>query len=59
MLTIENAIELQLSNIWLETDSLPIVKAYHHYEGTPWRMQTKWMNCMRFGRQIRSKFSHV
>jgi len=59
MFAIEKASELQLKDIWIETDSLGVVKAYNNQEGVPWKMKTRWHKCMFFCKQICYVFSHV
>jgi hypothetical protein len=55
----EKADDLDLRDIWIETDSLSVVKASSKQEGVPWRMNTRWHNCMHFCSQIRCIFTHV
>jgi ribonuclease HI len=55
----ERASEMHYEDIWIETDSLSVVKAYNKLEGNPWRMQARWHNCLHFCSQIRCKFTHV
>lgn len=59
MVAIEKALELHFTDIWLETDSTIVVKAFHSFEGIPWRLQARWANCLRFCKGIHSRCSHV
>lgn len=59
MLAIEKALELHLTNIWIETDSSLVVKAYQTNKGVPWQFLNRWRNCMTFLKQIQCKFTHV
>lgn len=59
MLAIEKCKELGLTDIWLETDSLLVVKAFHSMKGIPWRLQARWWNCMMFCKKVRSQCSHI
>lgn len=59
MFAMEKASALHLSDIWIETDSLGVVKAFKSQEGVPWKMKTRWHNCMCYCRQINCVLSHV
>jgi ribonuclease HI len=59
MFAMEKADDMDLRDIWIETDSLSVVKAFSKQEGVPWRMNTRWHNCMHICRQIRRIFTHV
>lgn len=59
MLALEKAMELQLTQVWIETDSLLVVKAFHTSTGIPWRLINRWKNCVWFFRNISCKFNHV
>jgi len=59
MFTIEKAKELHLTNIWIETDSVNVVRAFHNNTGVPWKMHIRWHNCLLFCRSIRSLCTHV
>jgi ribonuclease HI len=59
MLAIETARDMQLTNIWLESDSQLVVKACLKNEGVPWRMTNRWLNSMHFARQISFKCTHT
>jgi ribonuclease HI len=51
--------ELHIENLWLETNSLHVVKAFTLGVGVPWRLLTRWNNCLSFASRIRCKFTHV
>jgi ribonuclease HI len=52
MLAIEKAMDMSLTNICLETDSLKVVTAYHKAVGVPWQMRARWHNCMTYCSRI-------
>ena len=52
MLAIEKDLDLRLTNICLETDSLKVVNAYIKGVGIPWQMRARWHNCISFCRSI-------
>nr|ABD28730.1 Ribonuclease H [Medicago truncatula] len=59
MFAIEKAKELHLTNIWIETDSVNVIRAFHFNTGVPWKMHIRWHNCLLFCRSIRSLCTHV
>lgn len=59
LFALERASEMHYGDIWIETDSLSVVKAYNTGAGVPSRMQARWLNCIHFCSQIRCKFTHV
>jgi ribonuclease HI len=48
VLAVEKAKELRLTRLWMETDSMAVVNAFHKAIGIPWKMQSRWHNCMHF-----------
>lgn len=59
MLAMEKARELLFTNLWIETDSTVVVKAFTTMEGIPWRLFTRWSNCMKLCQLIRCRCSYV
>lgn len=59
MYATEKAKELQLTRIWLETDSLSVVKAFKTGLGVPWRMKIRWHNCLLYCTSITFICTHV
>jgi len=59
MLAIEKALEMGLSNICLESDSIDLVKAFHKDAGVPWNMRARWHNCIRYCRSINCVCVHI
>ena len=59
MYAIERVFEMLLVDIWMETESLIVFKAFSEYVGLPWRMINRWKNCMHFLSSIKSRYSHV
>jgi ribonuclease HI len=55
----EKAAELNLCDIWIETDSLSVLKAFNNHGGVTWRMRIRWLNCLSFCRQIRCFCTHI
>jgi len=48
MMAMEKAKELQLTHLWIETDSLIVVKAFCTSNGVPWRLQARQRNCLMY-----------
>lgn len=46
MFAIEKAVELNWSDIWIETDSLMVVKAFAQHIAVPWTLRVRWRNCI-------------
>jgi len=59
MLAIEKALEMDLSNICLESDSINLVKAFYKDSGVPWKLRARWHNCIRFCRSITCSCVHI
>jgi len=59
MYAIEKAAEMRWNNIWIETDSLVVIKAFKSDLLVPWRMQNRWYNCKKLISHSRCKCSHI
>lgn len=59
MLALEKAMDLQLSHVLIETDSLLVVKAFRTSSGIPWHLLNRWKNCIRFCSIISCNFNHI
>lgn len=59
MSAIEKAHELQLRDVWLESDSTVVVQAFSHNLNVPWRMRIRWENCKKLAQVIRCKCTHI
>lgn len=59
LIAIEKAIEMCLTDICLETDSIKVVNAYHKQAGIPWKMRIRWHNCLRFCNSINCTWVHI
>ena len=59
MLAIEKALEMGLSHICLESDSLYLVKAFYKDVGVPWKMRARWHNCISYCRSINCACVHI
>jgi hypothetical protein len=52
MMAIEKAMELRLSHICIETDSIQVANAFNKDFAVPWQMRARWFNCMFFCKSI-------
>ncbi|XP_024630743.1 uncharacterized protein [Medicago truncatula] len=59
LLAIETAMEMQLNQICLETDSIRVVNAFRKNTGIPWQMRVRWHNCLKFCNNIDCSCVHV
>ncbi|RHN52685.1 putative ribonuclease H-like domain-containing protein [Medicago truncatula] len=59
MIAIEKALEMHMNNIWVECDSLIVVKAFHQDVVVPWRMHNRWFNYKILARQMECICSHT
>ncbi|XP_024628618.2 uncharacterized protein [Medicago truncatula] len=59
MMAIEKARDMLLTQICLETDSLQVFKAYNKNIGVPWKMRSRWLNCLSFCKSINCSFMHT
>nr|ABN08954.1 Ribonuclease H [Medicago truncatula] len=56
---IEKSIEYNLRDIWLETDSKLVVKAFSSSEHVPWQLRTRWNNCLALAQKIKCVCTHI
>ncbi|OVA12787.1 hypothetical protein BVC80_1373g13 [Macleaya cordata] len=48
--TMEYAFAYNWNNLWLESDSTLVVQALQTMQGFPWKLRTRWANCiLKFG----------
>ena len=59
MKAVEKARELHIENLWIERNSLQVVKAYNLGIGIPWRLLAGWSNCLTIGAQVSCKITHT
>ena len=59
MLAIEKAKEMSIPCLWMETNSVIVVNAFYKDSDIPWKMRSKWHNCLIFCRQIGCNCTHV
>lgn len=59
MLAIDKAKDHGLTSIWMETDSMAVVNAFHKDIGIPWKMRRRWHNCMHFCNLISCTCTHI
>src|ERR1044072_9095692 len=46
MLAIENAHRLNITRLWLETDSQLVAQAFNSSLMVPWSLKNRWLNCL-------------
>jgi ribonuclease HI len=59
MFAIEKSVEMNWKDIWMESDSLHVVKAFTSSSHVPWRLRTRWNNCMYLAQQINCSCTHI
>jgi len=59
MHAIEKAVAMQWREIWMETDSLMVVKAFSQQMEVPWTLRTRWLNCLTLVKSFSCTFTHI
>lgn len=59
MMAIEHASVQGWSNFWLESDSQLAVATFHCHDLVPWKLKTRWLNCLALTRNMNFKVSHI
>lgn len=59
MHTIEIASSRGWVNLWIETDSAFVVRAFNYLDTIPWRLQTRWKNCMETATSFNLQVTHI
>ena len=59
MLATEKAKDMSFPRLWMETDSVAVVTAFYKDSGIPWKMRSRWHNCMNYCRQIGCTCTHI
>lgn len=59
MRAIEKAIDMNLTNILMETDSVDVVNAFDKVSGVSWQMLSRWLNCKQFCMKINCRCTHI
>ena len=59
MLAIEKAKDMCLSFLWMETYFMAVVNAFTKASGIPWKMRSKWHNCMHFCQLVGCTCTHI
>lgn len=59
MRAIELANTHQWTNLWLETDSELVVKAFKNNAIIPWHLRNRWLNCMQVISRMNFLVSHI
>ncbi|XP_058742332.1 uncharacterized protein LOC131614798 [Vicia villosa] len=59
ILAIEFAFERNWKNIWLETDSTAVVKAFSSPLKVPWQIRNRWLNCIDIVSRWNFMVSHI
>jgi len=56
---IEKAAELNRKELWIESDSLMVVRCFDSRSVLPWRLKTRWQNCMVLVRKLGGICTHI
>lgn len=59
MVSIEKPEEMNLKQIWLESASMFVVKAFNQNSAVLWCLKNGWLNCNVFSSSIDCIFSHI
>ncbi|XP_058776768.1 uncharacterized protein LOC131651114 [Vicia villosa] len=59
ILAIEFAFVRNWNNIWLETDSTAVVKAFNSPHKVPWQVRNRWLNCINIVTNWNFLVSHI
>ncbi|XP_058776587.1 pentatricopeptide repeat-containing protein At1g63070, mitochondrial-like [Vicia villosa] len=59
ILAIEFAFARNWNNIWLETDSTAVVKAFNSPHKVPWQVRNRWLNCINIVTHWNFLVSHI
>jgi ribonuclease HI len=55
----EKAVELNWVDIWIETDSVMVVKAFTKQIEVPWRLHVRWLNYLASISNFSCNCSHI
>jgi len=59
MFAIEKAESLHLLNVWIESDSFLLVRAFNGTANVPWQIRNHWNNCMPMGIELNVVCTHI
>lgn len=59
MFAIEFAHEKDWRNIWLETDSVAVIRAFSPPFNVPWKIRTRWINCVNITTNMSFLATHI
>jgi len=59
MFAIEKAVEMHWGDVWIETNSLMVLKALYHQLEVPWMLRVRWLNCIALTQTFTCNFSHI
>lgn len=59
MFLIEKAIVLNMHQVWIEIDSLQVIRAFNSLSQVPWQLRTRWENCLTLARSRHYTCSHI
>lgn len=59
MLAMEIAYSKGWHNLWLECDSNLVVHAFHSLSVGPWKLRTRWLNCLKLVSSMNFHCTHI
>jgi ribonuclease HI len=59
MYALEKAVEMQWRDVWIETDSLMVVKAFSNHLDVPRTLTVRWLNCLALAQSFSCTFSDI
>jgi ribonuclease HI len=59
MYAIEKLLALNWKNVWLESDSLMVVRFFSSSTHVPWKFRTRWNKCMLLDSHLNCSCSHI
>lgn len=46
-------------SLWIETDSMLVIHYFNKPLSIPWRLSTRWINCLHLTRQMNVRITHI
>ncbi|XP_058734065.1 uncharacterized protein LOC131605765 [Vicia villosa] len=59
ILAIEEAMRRNVSSLWIETDSMYVVKAFKNCSLVPWNLRSRWLVCWNYSLNINFMVTHI
>jgi ribonuclease HI len=59
MYAIETAVQKGWFNLWLETDSMLVLKAFSSVKVVPWHLRNRWDNCLLLSSRMNFFVTHI